>query len=366
LEISSLLQRWPTHIPSTVKLFDAPSRTVATTYLETHTRGSLQKARNELLSEGKPPTLPSSEPIIPSLLLRRDSGSWTLLLPWSWVNEFWYLFIHYPQARFGGATEYTQIYFEKGIMAFPDDWPGTDAGDAFAKRLSRECKERWDRRPNGKKESWEKILKGLERKEVGDPFTCDWGLLFNKTDEKNEVPKETEKSIELIREQAKAAMEREIDLSTLQSTPFLLSPEYSRQLLLRKSVMIPSVDLSTALIPIRIRFLQKGNVSFRARIYRLPVPEEVRQPWINLLSEESKFSERNHPNCPGEQDLLGFVTTGNVSLSEGRGKAVGAFSWDKALSEEERWADCKEFRRLCIVRDVGTNVGRLAKWEING
>jgi ribonuclease P/MRP protein subunit POP1 len=278
--------------------------------------------------------------------------------------------MHYPQSQFGGLIEYSQISFERGVRAFPDDWPGTIAGDKCGKKVADELKEKWDRRPNGKKESWGKILKGLERKEVGDPFNCDWTLLSKKHDEEQDKLKmnEMEKSIETIREQAKAAMEGSVEVTLSDPIPFLLSPEYSKQLFSRK-IMVTTVDLSTALIPIQFRFLQKGNVSFRARIYRLPISQEDRQPWIDLLSKDKQKSskensETKHPRSPGEDDLLGFVTTGNVSLSIGRGKAIGALSWNKAISEEERWLDKKELRRVCIVRDVGTDIGRLARWEI--
>jgi hypothetical protein len=54
-----------------------------------------------------------------------------------------------------------------------------------------------------------------------------------------------------------------------------------------------------------------------------------------------------------------------MSLTEGRGRAVGAVSWVKAESEEERWTDEKKYQRWCIVRDVGMDIARLARWEVN-
>jgi len=172
--------------------------------------------------------------------------------------------------------------------------------------------------------------------------------------------------VEKIRAQAKAAMEVDSSDGSTEAGQFLLSPNYAKQLISRTSLMIATVELSQALIPIRLRFLQKGNVSFRARIYRLPTSPEDRQKWIDLLGRDTpRPSKQDYPSCPGEPDLLGFVTTGNMSLSEGRGRAVGALSWSRVEREEERWIEEKEFRRWCIVRDVGMEVGRLAKWEVN-
>ncbi|KAK3298435.1 ribonucleases P/MRP protein subunit POP1-domain-containing protein [Chaetomium fimeti] len=70
----------------------------------------------------------------------------------------------------------------------------------------------------------------------------------------------------------------------------------------------------------------------------------------------------HHPLCPDTEDLLGFVTTGAFSLSEGRGTAIGSISAAKAL-ESVAEAGTKE-GKLCIVRNAGENVGWLARWEL--
>ena len=249
-------------------------------------------------------------------------------------------------------------------MAFPEDWPGTKAGDGEGVRMAKQVVKKWERRPDGKRESWGKVHKSGERGEIGDPFTCDWQLLWKAR--KGLSGDESVDAMEKIRAQAKAAMEVDSGDASTEVGQFLLSPSYAKQLLSRTSPMIATVDLTQALIPIRLRFLQKGNVSFRARIYRLPTSPEERQKWTNLLARDpAKPSKQEHPTCPGEQDLLGFVTTGNMSLSEGRGRAVGALAWSRVEQEQDRLIEEKEFRRWCIVRDVGMDVARLAKWEVN-
>jgi ribonuclease P/MRP protein subunit POP1 len=249
-------------------------------------------------------------------------------------------------------------------MAFPEDWPGTKAGDGEGVRMAKQVTKKWERRPDGKRESWGKALRSGERSEIGDPFSCDWQLLWK--EKKGLSGEESIDAVEKIRAQAKAAMEVDSGDASTEAGQFLLSPSYAKQLLSRTSPMIATVDLTQALIPIRLRFLQKGNVSFRARIYRLPTSPEERQKWTDLLARDAaKPSKQEHATCPGEQDLLGFVTTGNMSLSEGRGRAVGALAWSRVEQGDERWIEEKEFRRWCIVRDVGMDVARLAKWEVN-
>jgi ribonuclease P/MRP protein subunit POP1 len=70
----------------------------------------------------------------------------------------------------------------------------------------------------------------------------------------------------------------------------------------------------------------------------------------------------HHPLCPNEEDLIGFVTTGAFSLSEGKGAAIGSISAGKAL-DTIRQAGIKE-GKFCIVRNAGESVGWLARWEL--
>ncbi|KAK0666323.1 ribonucleases P/MRP protein subunit POP1-domain-containing protein [Cercophora samala] len=70
----------------------------------------------------------------------------------------------------------------------------------------------------------------------------------------------------------------------------------------------------------------------------------------------------HHPLCPGEEDLIGFVTTGAFSLSEGRGAAIGSVEVGRAL-ETLREMGGRE-GRLCVVRNAGESVGWLARWEV--
>lgn len=75
----------------------------------------------------------------------------------------------------------------------------------------------------------------------------------------------------------------------------------------------------------------------------------------------------DHPLCPGEEDLLGFVTAGAFSLSEGRGTAVGSISAARALESLREaggtGAGAGE-GRLCVVRNAGESVGWLARWQL--
>ncbi|KAB5517335.1 ribonucleases P/MRP protein subunit POP1-domain-containing protein [Coniochaeta sp. 2T2.1] len=73
-----------------------------------------------------------------------------------------------------------------------------------------------------------------------------------------------------------------------------------------------------------------------------------------------------HPLCPGEEDLIGFVTTGAFCLADGKGRAVGSIAVDKAMEgitfAKEKGKPSEG--RLCVIRNAGESVGWLARWEV--
>ncbi|EGS23144.1 uncharacterized protein CTHT_0008050 [Thermochaetoides thermophila DSM 1495] len=77
---------------------------------------------------------------------------------------------------------------------------------------------------------------------------------------------------------------------------------------------------------------------------------------------DPSHQNQHHPLCPGEEDLIGFVTTGAFSLSEGKGTAIGSISAEKALEALRDGGPAEG--RLCVVRNAGESVGWLAKWEL--
>lgn len=88
---------------------------------------------------------------------------------------------------------------------------------------------------------------------------------------------------------------------------------------------------------------------------------------LTPLGPESPWDK--HPPVPDGQHLLGFVTSGGYNLAEGRGTAVGSI-WAQRLLEgwaaEDAAADqaSHTVKFLCIVRNAGESIGRLARWEL--
>jgi ribonuclease P/MRP protein subunit POP1 len=103
---------------------------------------------------------------------------------------------------------------------------------------------------------------------------------------------------------------------------------------------------------------------------------EEREELLRELMRPSADKEDTAPDCPGVEDLIGFVTTGGYNLRLGKGTAIGAVWVQRVLEEwdEERntgAADTpreakrlKRERSLCVVRNAGERVGRLGVWEV--
>jgi len=170
-----------------------------------------------------------------------------------------------------------------------------------------------------------------------------------------------------------------------------------------------SLDLAKALATIKITLLSRGTPTSCARIYRLPSNDPVlRAEWLSLanpirnpMSAKQKLpnyprlpkdastelrrqhlasallalppvdtqrrsgnnltpqaGDDDYPVVPDEEDLIGFVTTGNFNLGEGRSTGIGCLIVGKVMEGKGRE------RALCILREAGQGIGRLGRWEI--
>ncbi|KAI9730471.1 MAG: hypothetical protein M1818_008166 [Claussenomyces sp. TS43310] len=112
--------------------------------------------------------------------------------------------------------------------------------------------------------------------------------------------------------------------------------------------------------------LQQRQPQRSTRSPALAAPEQRQRALVQQLLQTPPLpypaaAEQHHPAVPGEEDLIGFVTTGNFNLAEGRGAAVGTLLVGRVLAGA-RTSRSRE-TKLCIVRNAGETVGRLARWE---
>lgn len=398
-----LVSKWPIDdAPTPADLFQYRARL----------RGSKlpsQKAvnrRKSLAMPGGYPERAANDPRIPIILYtftksrnKKQSTSWILLAPWKAIQPIWYSLTYYPlssgqQPRFGGLQEQQQLAFEAGSPWFPGDFPGTTAGWAWEVHERRKRLERWQSRPRGKRLSFDKVdLHGIKG-EIGEGWACDWAYLLPDKADPQDEGNEPSNGVRL------SEMDRTIQRPHMIAIPpsmpqslTQLTPAQALDILKPDSPTTQS-ELDGKLCAVCISLVTRGVPQTCARIYRLPSDPQARKNWLALLPdkttkqspknglpristsapphivqqrlaqsllEPSRAGESDHPPCPVKEDLIGFVTTGNFNLAEGQGTAIGSLLLGKVVDDVRKGG---AGARLCIVRNAGMDVSRLARWEV--
>ncbi|KAH6618703.1 ribonuclease-like protein P complex subunit Pop1 [Boeremia exigua] len=381
------LATWP--IDSTQTSSSIFSRTARLTGQRTLPSQKSINKRQSANTLGGYPEPRSTDPQIPMLtFVSRGSKSWTVLLPWKCVMPVWRGIMRYPVStggnpRFGGLKERRQVTFERSVPSFPYDCPGTDAGVSWESKQQEVRKHEWTKRPKGKRIEWSTIDLGNGRRgESGNPWACEWARL--QTDTQAEP----------------AASEDESGKSTTPTTPFRQLSSTQAHRLLEGSATESEVPY---VFTVKITVAGRGYPVDCSRVYRLPTNNpELRSKWLSLASGSTLKSngvprrqqtrsgddvpqhlqrrelasrllqpplpkndiptpaDEEYPLVPDETDLIGFVTTGNYNLAEGMPTAVANLALHRVLRGE----GVQGKDRVCIVREPGRTIGRLARWEV--
>ena len=382
-----ILSEWPLDKTQwRAGIFDRKARLTASRCLLS------QKAINRrkgVASPGEYPVTCSKDPNIPVLLFTNSMnsgkrGGLTALLPWKCVLPTWYCIMYYPlttggTVNFGGLDEKRQIAFEAGSPWFPADFPGVSAGMSWELQQRAKRRMEWERKPRGRRVQWESIKLGNDQVgELGLGWACDWQfLLTGSSDIENGSIKPRHQH---LTEARKRLARSDSDSTTLKG--------------------------EKSLCTVRVKSLSRGVPTTCARIYRLPTTcAELRGRWLCLLPSALKSAPEKplksdkqawnapahqrrqalaqslldpapilcqesdrYPPVPGKEDLIGFITTGNFNLAEGRGTGIGCITLDRITGGvEERQMhgpQHTQLRHVCIVREAGQSMGRLARWEL--
>ncbi|KFZ23328.1 hypothetical protein V502_02191 [Pseudogymnoascus sp. VKM F-4520 (FW-2644)] len=332
--------------------------------------------------------------------------------------------------RFAGLQELRQIRFERGMPWFPGDFLGTNAGWAWEERERARRKKEWDARPKGKKVSWNSLDLGAGRVgEVGVGWACDFERLMGleAQDEMEDVKTtlDTDKQADTFPEtKTKSAPIQQIDskhFESLLSDPKLQVPSASvatvRVTLFSRGVpqpcariyRLPIISTTPTEIAPNTQATSGTAATTTPSASTSATPADIRASWLALVPPTTKKAakpkptnpratklpptatpadrsralaqelvqapplpypppvpERAHPLVPGEEDLIGFVTTGNFNLAAGAGTGVGALGVERVVGGVRgvgRWKGTRS-ERFCVVRGAGESVGRLGWWEV--
>ncbi len=447
-QLLSLLSSWPPDQTQTsADIFDRTKRLTAARLLSSQKAINRRKS-SAAPGTNPPPSSKDPQIPILLLASRAPSvaagqGSWTLLLPWDCVLPVWYSLVHHPVStggtpRFGGLQEKRQIAFEQGGLWFPGDFPGTKAGWELEMRERVRAREEWERRPKGKRVEYGSLILGERKGEVGMGWGCDWERLFlgppvathaTEKDMSGHKTKPTSKPTKTTEPGKKQENGKEAARPPEPAQPLPPPPLNIHHL--PSSLKHPLPLPPTALTPIHLIPLTTGHPARCARIYRLPTDPELKSQWLELATPAQKNNDhqpsRSKPTAstnsgtrkateqaphiraanlatsllhppdptkkknlaattpvPGEDDLIGFVTSSNYHLGEGRCAAVGNIAVAKVLHAPDDAMDSgiepfntraknrtasKERKTgstgggFCIVRDAGQVTCRLARWR---
>ncbi|KAF2116560.1 ribonucleases P/MRP protein subunit POP1-domain-containing protein [Lophiotrema nucula] len=377
------LTEWPVdRTQTTPSIFDRTARLASGRLLSS--QQSINRRKGAVAVPGQYPDLRPTDPQIPMLTyVSKNSNTLTVLLPWKCVKSVWKCLMQYPcssggNPRFGGLQERRQVDFERSMPSFPFDFPGTDAGWEWELKEREARKHEWTKRPRGKRIEWTSIPLGDGRKgEVGDPWACDWTRLLPESH--GNLDEEAQILASPFRYLASAQAE-----GILASRSEATSQEF---------LDIPH------LFTVKVSMVQRGMPTDCARVYKFPSKKpELQKKWLSLyessksknppgksakkplshpnttqalaasLLESPKAGDDEYPIVPDEEDLIGFVTTGNFNLAEGRPTAIANLVLQRVVALEDggvlKTDSRYDGKRLCIVREAGQTLGRLAMWDV--
>ncbi|GAV55339.1 hypothetical protein ZYGR_0AS06630 [Zygosaccharomyces rouxii] len=318
------------------------------------------------------------DPSFPVLIVRRPkSEDWLLILPWFWLLPVWYQLNRIPRVYHMGLRQMQQLNYESSKLYFPDDFPFTAVGHAENSLYNREASNaKWNRKPPSKRLNFDKIPNLHSDQlpscagEIGDYFSCDWRLLqiwrngiqYLKLQGKDlnicnpgkttQFDNNGTRSIDFVND----VWELYKDISKNEETDLppltLTTPKEAN--VKTPQLMITQTPLQV--VPISCQYLERGRPKDNARIYQ--VPNENIDYWNQVhkgvFRADGKVDHNLKHPLPSVTDLIGFVTSGTFHLGEGRGVANGFIDVHAAHNKSPNYV---------LVRNVGTNVYRLANWS---
>ncbi|KAJ7784628.1 POP1-domain-containing protein [Mycena metata] len=337
-----------------------PSATLAQSDLwEESVRNSLRKPRYKKkdLDERRSKNLIPGTPLnplrqddrVPLMLIQRsiERGAssndlalhgWTLLLPAGWSMPF-FSSLTFTGTRVAGQRERQTQAFEAGTAYFPRDFPCCATYAAQVAAREAEEKARWERTPPAKRANYEKLG-------TRSPWRADWGVVLGveKETDLSLIPTQREVGDGQAPESAQPWLFRGSAVATL-IEHLLPMGVAGRSVALFEALNdlrckralgplepTPAALMQGALVRVRVTPCTRGRPQDLALIYA--VEDAEAQLWRQIRRGASEKEPELGDVKPPQESIIGYVTTGNFSLSHGEGFAIGALIRLRLASRE--------------------------------
>ncbi|KAJ7670280.1 NUC188 domain-containing protein [Mycena rosella] len=363
-----------------------PSATLAQSDLwEESTRDSLRKPRYKKkdLDERRSKNLVPGTPLsplrqdnrVPVLLIQRSAErgaaskdlalhGWTLLLPAGWSIPF-FSSLTFTGTRVGGQRERQTQAFEAGTAYFPRDYPFCAAHDAFVSARETEESARWERTPPAKRANYKRLG-------TRSPWRADWGVVLGLEASKDaDVPTQREAGDSdaqpwLLRGPTVRGLIARLHTTPPPGRSAALTDELNglrRRRTMDPLAVAPTALLLGALVRVRITMCTRGKPQDLGIIYA--VDDAEARMWRRPHGSEEDPDEVALAEVkPPQTSIIGYITTGNFSLSHGEGRAVGAVSLLRFLELGEQAQRLASKELFVKVRDRDGQQCRAAHVEI--
>nr|CAG8480207.1 3392_t:CDS:10 [Entrophospora candida] len=363
--------------------------------------GNLNKRRSRLLVPGQKLQLTSNDALIPILLIQRDSmikatsikgksseyiGGWNIIMPSGWGMDFWKSFV-FAGAWVGGLRERHNNHFENGLICFPYDYPGTKSYEEYSKQQKLLLESEHNKRPSAKRPNYKKLF-------VESPFEPPFYQLTghvtkNLADVNNDNKKvEEEEEEEEIDTQKPLLFHGLKNIKLLEKFHSSTNNSFKNTFISQiknsykeKNVCLVddlSFDLDRFIVCVSLNLLGKGVPGYNAIIYK--TSQEIYDHWSNLLKNKKIYDEmdffngemnygsnikKDHNLLPKPSEIIGYVTTGKFSFSQGHGFAIGCCSLIKILELlRQQKSEKRTIKNFVLVRKITSLICQPATLEL--
>ncbi|RKP26987.1 NUC188 domain-containing protein [Syncephalis pseudoplumigaleata] len=281
----------------------------------------------QMLVPGQPLAPTPSDARMPILLIHRGGGQlpgpetqvgrelvngWRLVMPKGWGNAFWKAFV-FAGIRVGGLEEQRTMHLEAGLACFPYDYPGTLAYEQWSRREAAMAQERHEKRPPAKRPNYAKLR-------VDHPFNPPFSTLTT---------------------------HGATDATATSSLPCYILPRHTMKQCLTAAMQesadataLGDTSTSVPLVRIRLTMLNRGIIHRNAIIYGFDMAELTKHLPASVTTTPIRWQQLGASLdidgslfCARYADrILGYVTTGQLVFSQGKGSAIGSCSAQRLLS----------------------------------